>query len=398
MNVRAAAVRAVFLLLAGCAAGVGADPAVGPSTSKPPDRVDDRRALDLSDDIEPLRKNHSLPALAAAVVKNGAIVASGVAGTRVVGERDPVEKTDSFHIASCTKSFTATLAGILVEEGKLSWAITIGQALPELRDTMRPEYREVTLRQLLSHTGGLPAYTNFGPQRLAELMALPGTHARQRLAFAKAVLQEEPVGASQRDDTGAQYSNAGYAVAACIIERAAEQEWEDLMRSRIFHTLGMKTAGFGWPATSSRPHQPRGHRSDDATGKLIPQPLDDAYQLPPCLWPAGAVHCSVDDLARYAGEHLRGLRGDGRLLRAETYQTLHRTVNDSNDGFTLGWGARVDPAWGIVHFGAGSGGTFFARIYIIPSHDLAVVVLTNAGTGGDATKELGRMLIERFRT
>lgn len=214
MNVRAVAVRAVFLLLAGRAAYLSAEPTSGSSASKTPEGADDRRVLDLSDDIERLRKNHSLPALAAAVVKNGAIVASGIAGVRVVGERDNVEKSDCFHIASCTKSFTATLAGILVEEEKLSWTTTIGQTLPELRDTMRPAYAEVTLRQLLSHTGGLPAYTNFGPERLAELMALPGTHAQQRLAFVKAVLQEEPP--EPRDDSGALYSNAGYAVAACI--------------------------------------------------------------------------------------------------------------------------------------------------------------------------------------
>jgi hypothetical protein len=99
------------------------------------------------------------------------------------------------------------------------------------------------------------------------------------------------------------------------------------------------------------------------------------------------VSCSIEDLARYAGEHLAGLRGRGKLLKQESYEHLHATRNSQPAGFTLGWGRRVDPEYGVVHFGAGSGGTFFVRIWIAPEADFAIVAATNSGNGADATKQ-----------
>ena len=80
----------------------------------------------LADDLEKIRVQYGLPALAAAVVKNGAIVASGVVGVRVHGTSIPATIDDRFHLGSDTKAMTATLAGMLVEEGKLKWTSTIG--------------------------------------------------------------------------------------------------------------------------------------------------------------------------------------------------------------------------------------------------------------------------------
>ena len=64
--------------------------------------------------------------------------------------------------------------------------------------------------------------------------------------------------------------------------------------------------------------------------------------------------------------------------------------------FTLGWGIRRDERWGVTHFGAGSGGWFFARIGVLPELDAAVVVASNSGDAGPATRELWPALIQRF--
>jgi CubicO group peptidase (beta-lactamase class C family) len=109
------------------------------------------------------------------------------------------------------------------------------------------------------------------------------------------------------------------------------------------------------------------------------------------------VSCSIEDLARYAAEHLAGLKGRGRLLKQESYERLHITWNEQPDGFTLGWGLRSDPNYGVVHYGAGSGGTFFVRIWIAPETNIAIVTATNAGTGADATKQIIEQLAKRFR-
>jgi Beta-lactamase len=62
-------------------------------------------------------------------------------------------------------------------------------------------------------------------------------------------------------------------------------------------------------------------------------------------------------------DHLNGLRGRNALLPLTLYQRLHRPLRAGQEGFTLGWGIRQDKRWGIIHFGAGSGGWFFARGY-----------------------------------
>jgi CubicO group peptidase (beta-lactamase class C family) len=236
----------------------------------------------------------------------------------------------------------------------------------------------------------LPAYTQPSPRRVAELHALAGTGSEQRLAFLAQVLSEKP-----NDATGdGAYSNAGYAAAGALIEHAAGASWEDLIRQELAQPLGLGTVGYGYPATTDKSDQPRGHARSGGDVRRLP--LDRAHQLPICLWPAGAIHCSIGDLARYAADHLNGLRGRPALMPAASYRHLHR--RRGNSVFTLGWGIRRDERWGVTHFGAGSGGWFFARIVVLPDLDAAVVLTSNSGDAGPATRELWPALVQRFAT
>lgn len=341
----------------------------------------------LEQELEEIRTKHGLPGLAAAVVRGGQVVSSAVAGSRRMSTGDRLRIEDRFHIASCTKSMTATLAAIVVKEGRLQWTSRLADILPELRGARR-EYQGATLEQLLAHAARMPAYTQFGPGRLEELKALRGSPTQQRLAFLSEVLAaEEP-----NDTTGdAAYSNVGYTAAAAMLERATGESWEDLIRSRLTEPLGLTSVGFGWPASSRTPEQPRGHFL--RSGELVEQPLDDSYLLPVALWPAGAVHSSIGDLGRYAADHLNGLLGRKALLPGAAYEKLHRTLGGADQGFTLGWGVRRDARWGVLHYGAGSGGTFFVRIAIAPEHDVAVAVASNSGEAAAATREVIESLL-----
>jgi CubicO group peptidase (beta-lactamase class C family) len=336
--------------------------------------------IDLEGTLDRIRAEHGLPALTAAVVRGMSIQVAAV-GVRRLGAPHVVRLTDRFHIASCTKSMTAMVAAILVEQGRLRWTSRLVDVIPELRRKVRSEYRNATLEQLLGHAAHMPAYTQFGPQRLEELKALRGTATDQRLAFLTEVLSGEP---PNRGSGDAAYSNVGYTAAALMMERATGESWEGLIRKRLFLPLGLRHVGFGWPATRDTPEQPRGHVRRN--GRLTPQPLDDSYMLPVALWPAGAVNSSIGDLARYAADHLKGLRGEKALLPRSAYEKLHRTVSGEPQGFTLGWGVRRDPRWGTVHYGAGSGGTFFVRILIVPDFDVAIVVASNSGDAAAATR------------
>ena len=112
---------------------------------------------DLHGGLESVRVQHGVPAMAAAVVRRCGTAAIGVAGVRTAGQPALVEHDDRFHIGSCTKAMTATVAAVLVEEGRLSWDTPLGTALRDLGRGLRPGYADVTLEKLLRHQGGVPS-------------------------------------------------------------------------------------------------------------------------------------------------------------------------------------------------------------------------------------------------
>lgn len=353
-----------------------------------PEQPRSARSPELETVLERVCREHELPGLAAAVVRGTHGMVSGVIGVGRLSNQARIRLEDRFHIASCTKSWTAMLAAIAVQKGRLRWTTTLAEGLPSLAPRMRPEYASATLEQLLAHEAKLPAYTQPSRRRVEEMRSLPGTGPQQRLAFLEQALAEDP-----NHETGdSAYSNVGYAAAGAMVESAAGQAWDDLIELELGRPLGMTSVGFGYPATSARPDQPRGHARSG--GRVVELPLDEARQLAACLWPAGAVHCSIGDLALYAADHLRGLRGRSALLPATDYEHLHRRRGDSV--FTLGWGTRREARWGVVHFGAGSGGWFFVRIVIVPEHDTAVVMASNSGDAGPATGQLWPLLVQQF--
>lgn len=346
-----------------------------------------------------VRREHPVPALAAAAVR-GDTVFIGALGERRIGDANPIRTGDRFHIGSLAKSMTASLMGTLVDEGVLSWSTTPSDVWPEWINRMHPSSRVITLEQLLSNTGGLSSF-NPGDPYLAAVPALAGTPATQRATFARWLLGRAPVATP-----GSQflYSNAGYSLAAAMAERATGQSWEALMQEHVFERLGLSTAGFGWPAASD-PAQPWGHEEDE--GGFQPHDPLGEYQLPAFLAPAGDVHMSVEDLARYAHAHLAGLQGRGIWLRPETFRKLHnpvvaRTDHPSYEGvaYSLGWNVRpaaAEPGEGLS-FHTGGAGTFIAEVRIDPQQEFATVVLTNAGstTGVQALSRTRTGLEARF--
>ncbi len=223
------------------------------------------------------------------------------------GNRELVTPDDRFHIGSVTKPITATVIALLVDEGKLQWSTSVSQALPECGSTMRAEYKEVTVADLLAHEGGLPAFDDE-----KDLKAIPraaGSPTAQRLAFACLALSRPPVVPPKKEFS---YSNAGFSVAAAMAEKASGTSWEELVMRRVFTPLGLATAGFGWPAKGGA-HQPWGHWKP--LWRIVPQDPDGKYQLPSFLAPAGDVNMSMPDLARFLVAHLRALHGDSRLLK-----------------------------------------------------------------------------------
>lgn len=322
--------------------------------------------------LESVLEDTGVPALSAAVADDERVRFADAVGVRVARGSTPVESDEVFHIGSCTKAMTATLVGMLVEEGKLRWEMTLAEALPDIAGQMHEKYQGVTIAQLLRHRGGVAGFTSGIAGENALLKGLEGDARAQRLEFARRVLSAEPA----QEPGEYVYSNGGYGIASAMIERVTGEAWEDVMRERLFGPLEMASAGFGWPATDEHPDAPRGHFVDQRLGGDRPQPLSDPYTLPSALDAAGDVYCSSADLAVFARMHMQGLRDEDGLLKSETVKELHRPDGEYAAGWLVGerGGARYSSH-------DGSAGTFYTRVTILPDDGDGVVLVAQSNTG-----------------
>lgn len=275
--------------------------------------------------LEEWRKAAELPALAAVANRRGGDANQWQVGERAAGSGIVVAAGDLWHLGSNTKSMTASLAARLVEQGAIGWDDTVAQHLSAVAPGMREAYRDVTFRHLFSHRSGLPAniptadLLKFG-QTSADIMADRRSYAAQALAM-------EPKGPKEGTY---EYSNAGYITAAAMIEAKLGQPWEALIRAHLFEPLKITSAGFGPPGDGDPKRQPVRHlnRVANAVGAVPDNPA--------VLGPAGRVHMSLADLARYLDAH----RDRAAILKGESWDRLH-TPPFGGD-YAFGWMVRPD--------------------------------------------------------
>ncbi|MBI5774152.1 MAG: beta-lactamase family protein [Verrucomicrobia bacterium] len=342
-------------------------------------------AAELAATLEPFRAKNDFPALAAVVVKDGQLIASGAVGVRKIGTKEAVTINDRFHIGSCTKSMTATVAAMFVQQKKIKWDTKIADVLPELAATMNPAFKTVTLEQLLAHRSGLP--TKPDSAAWAEARRQKGTTTEQRHALIKSVLAKPP---EAPPGTKHIYSNQGYAVAGAMLERVSGQPWETLMQTMLFRPLGMASAGFGVPGHRGQLDQPWGHVREG--GRLKPVQGDN----PPAIGPAGIVHCSLSDMAKYVIYHLRGERSGTATV---DFKKLHTAV--AGQDYALGWGVG-ERGWarGKALSHSGSNTMNYIVMWLAPERDFAVIVATNF-MSDETTKgcdEVVGAMIKKFLT
>ena len=273
---------------------------------------------------------------------------------------------------------------------KLEFAATIPQALPELKGDIHPGYQAVTLEQLLTHRAGLPGDLTAG-QMFGSRRNFNGSPVASRRRLVKDVLSRAPVHAP---GSGFLYSNAGYTTAGHMIETVTGVPWERLISRRLFEPLKMSTAGFGPPGRMGSVDQPRGHSSGGLP--FEPGPLADN---PPSIGPSGTVHCSIEDWSKFVALHLRGARGDARLLKAETFARLHTAATGPDFSYAMGWEVAERPwAEGEVLTHAGSNTLWYAVTWLAPKRNFAVLVMCNQGGDGaaKATDDACGALIQEY--
>ncbi|QDS96631.1 Beta-lactamase [Roseimaritima multifibrata] len=353
-------------------------------------RADSPPPNDVSPLLTPIVQKHDVPGMAVAVIQSGETVAVGVAGVRTRGKDDKIAAADHFHIGSVTKGMTAMLCGILVDEGKMKWSQTLGETFPELKESIHPQYQAVTLEQFLTHRGGAPgALEKDG--LWGELWQFKGTPTNARRRLLTGVTRKPP---EAPPGTKFIYSNAGVSIAGHMAEKVTGESWEDLVREKVFRPLGMTTAGFGPPGTRIKNDQPRGHKPDGSP--VEPGPAADN---PVAIGPAGIVHCSIGDLAKYVAANLRS--GKTQLVKPETLERLHTPASAApgDPKYAMGWFISDGQPWAggsaLTHIGSNT--MWFAVVWLAPEKDFAVVIACNQADGKSCNDAALALIADHFK-
>ncbi|MCA9288182.1 MAG: beta-lactamase family protein [Phycisphaerales bacterium] len=351
--------------------------------------------------LEQVLARHDVPALGAAVVDTEGLVAIGAVGVRARGSDEAVRIDDLWHIGSNTKAMTATLCALLVERGDLRWEMTLAEAFPDLAEGMDEGYRRTTLEQLCTNRGGCPTSLDEGGL-WGRLWRHDGTPTEARRLLLEELTSRPP---AAEPGTTFIYSNAGFAIAGHVCESVTGTPYETLIRELLFEPLGMESVGFGAPGTPGEIDQPRGH---DRRGRAQ-HPTDDGRGAdnPPAITPAGRVHLSLEDWARYVRVQLGGAGGEAQQIGDVTLspETLGRVftppgTGDHGDGYAMGW-MRVERPWAgpegdrWTYTHNGSNTMWFSVAWIAPARDFAVIVCCNQGEGGAAATDAAAAAIIR---
>jgi len=326
------------------------------------------------------REEGGAPALAIGRAKSDGAPEIAVTGLRQAGTDDAVLVGDLWLVGSIGKSMTATMVGILVDQGKLKWSTTVGEAMADC--PMKEAYKSVTLAQLLQHRGGIPQDLGVRPGSALTPEDLEGfaqnakTGSELRERYARNILSREPVGPIGNF----RYSNASYALAVVMAERASGKQFPDLMSELLFKPLGMASARIDMPGSTGMPGadgQNHGHRlvnGKPSAHALAFKPLAQAF-----AGAGGGIAMTIGDLLKYGQFHLNGLLGRAKLLSQANFDVLHMPGQGPGEAYGCGWSISEMRNGEKLHHHNGSDGTFQADLAIYPNGGVVFACIQNMG-------------------
>ncbi len=312
-----------------------------------------------------LAARHGVPAAQLAVHVNGRTVAV------TAGDVDADAK---FPVGSITKAFTAALAMILVADGDLDLDDRIGTYISPLGTGPNSLGGMLTMRQILSHTSGLPSSAG---ERLDA-----GASAGSYLRACRELALVQPPG------SGFSYSNVGYVFAGRIVEEITVLSWWEAVEALLLKPLGI-VASFVVRPDSPQPVNSfvSGYAVNETTGRATPV----AQTIRAIEAPCGALALSAKDMVAFGRLHVTGSNGSVPLYPGKFLEMRHPVPGSEPFGLADGWGLGLavfhgaDVDW-VGHDGNADGTSCHLRID--PAHDRVVALTTNANTGSALWNDL----------
>jgi D-alanyl-D-alanine carboxypeptidase len=289
------------------------------------------------------------------VAKGGKVVMEKGYGMANVELDVPNTPDTKFRLGSITKQFTATAIMQLQEQGKLSVNDVACKYLPSCPEA----WKAITVHHLLTHTSGIPSYTN------AEFMQKPQS-VRSPLSPVEIVMLSKDKPLEFEPGTKWNYDNTGYVFLGAIIEKVSGETYADYLKKHVFGPLDMQNSGYDDTKTLLK-NRAAGYQPAPG-GSMINSDYID-MSLPHA---AGSLYSTVRDLYRWD----RAMYGEKILTKASWEKMFTPVQHD------YGYGLMVAPIANHRQIGHG-GGIFGFTTYIarFPDDDAFVVVLSNFTNG-----------------
>lgn len=268
-------------------------------------------------------------------------------------------KTTKFRIASLGKQFTAACILLLQERGRLNVHDPISRYISGLPEA----WQSITIHQLLTHTSGIPNYTNS-----PEIARLNRTGATPQEMVA--LVRDKPL--DFQPSTKWSYSNTGYILLGMIIEKASGQAYNDFLKRNVLDPLGMTNSGYD-RATDIVKERASGYQIQD--GRLENADFID-MSVP---YAAGDIYSTVEDMYRWN----EALAQAGKLLSAESLKQMFTEYPEAtNLGQHYGYGVVISrQKFGkLLYYHGGGVEGFSSSIQRYPSERVCILVLSNLGT------------------
>jgi len=294
------------------------------------------------------------PGASITVVKSGEVLYQKGFGLANLDSQTKIEPKTNFRLASITKQFTALSILLLEEENKLSLNDPLHKFFPEF-----PSYgTEITIKNILQHTAGFPAYEDHLPDTLS--IQLKDKDVLEILMKQDSTFF--PPGTMHR------YSNSGYAVLALIIEKVSGKSFAEFLHDRIFTPLGMNNSVAFEKGISEINNRAFGYAKTDSGFVFADQSLTSA------VLGDGGIYSSVIDLIKWNSSF-----ENATLLRKESINRIfEKTILQNGEIADYGLGWRLDPYNNhIRHYHTG-GTSGFSNIYMkLPQLELIIIILIN---------------------
>jgi CubicO group peptidase (beta-lactamase class C family) len=260
----------------------------------------DALVQDLDTYIQKGVSDWQVPGLSVAIVKNGQVLLAKGYGLKELGKPDKVDAQTLFANASTTKAMTAFALALLVDEGKLKWSDKVIKHLPEFKVADPYLTNELTIRDLLTHTGGMGnadflwAWNTTDPQAIMRQFALAKPAYSLRSGFI--------------------YQNVMYMIAGEVVAKLSGLTWAEFMRQRVFTPLSMQRSFPLLSIAKTQANRVTAHNYRAGTKDLIPVEDSNADGI----HAAGSVWSCADDMAKWMLFLLDSTRIGGKRLLSET--------------------------------------------------------------------------------